>query len=68
MAACSQVVVWNPVFGYVPGLAASSSRRKAWPCDLYRTVATGPDAEILDRLVCYTGGADSFVRWKVNHA
>jgi len=72
MAACLQVVVWELVSGYVLGVAASSSRRKAWLSDLRRTLATGPDAGVLDRLVYHTGrqpaGADSFARWKLNHA
>ena len=68
MATGRQLVVWEPVSGYVLGVAANSSRRKAWPCDLRQTVPTGPDAGILDRLVGYTGRADSFARWKVNHA
>jgi len=44
------------VSGYVLGVGRKLvALRKAWLYDLRRSVATGPGAGILGRLVCYTG-------------
>jgi hypothetical protein len=50
------------------GVAASSSRRKARLYDLRRTDATGPDSESSIDSCATPADADSFAKWKVNHA